>query len=132
MLVLGLQFGRNGIYIYITALNEVKSRFVAENAVSEALHASKVQHLPNGNTRTVLHYHPFPVCFKSRNGCFLTLVDGREYRDFMREYTAGLFGHPHPVIIGSLRDTLSNGINFGGVNELEGQLAQTMWDFRAR
>lgn len=96
----------------VTALNEVKSRFVAGNAVSEALHTSRVQHLPNRNTHTVLHYHPFPVCFKSENGCFLTLVDKKEYLDFLGGYTAGLFRHSHPVIIDSLRDALSNGINF--------------------
>lgn len=109
-----------------TALDNVKSRFIAQNSVSEALHAGRLQHLPNGNTRTSLHYDPFPICFKSGSGCFLTSVDGKEYLDFLGEYTAGLFGHSHPVILEALRNALLSGINLGGVNEFEGQLAQNM------
>lgn len=109
-----------------TALDSIKSRFIAENPVSEALHTGRLQHLPNGNTRTTLHYYPFPVCFKSGSRCFLTSVDGKEYIDFLGEYTAGIFGHSHPVIIEALGKALLSGLNFGGVNELEGQLAQKM------
>lgn len=109
-----------------TALASVKSRFIAENPVSEALHTGRLQHLPDGNTRTTLHYYPFPVCFRSGSGCFLTSVDGKEYLDFLGEYTAGIFGHSHPVILEALGNALLNGIGFGGVNELEGRLAQKM------
>lgn len=109
-----------------TALDSVKSRFIAENPVSQTLHTDRLQHLPNGNTRTTLHYYPFPVCFKSGSGCFLTSVDGKEYIDFLGEYTAGIFGHSHPVILEALGKALLSGVNFGGVNEQEGQLAQKM------
>lgn len=108
------------------AVDEVKSRFIAENPKSDALHTSRLDYLPNGNTRSVLHYYPFPVCFRSGRGCYLTSVDGKEYIDFLGEYTAGLFGHSHPVILDSLKYALYNGVNLGGVNELEGQLAEAM------
>ena len=42
------------------------------------------------------------------------------------EFTAGLYGHSHPVILDAVRGALDRGISYGGTNELEHQLAELL------
>ena len=55
-------------------------------------------------------------------GCRLWDADGAEYVDFLGEYTAGLYGHSHPVIRAAMDRALDAGINFGASNMLEPRL----------
>ncbi len=59
-------------------------------------------------------------------GCRLWDVDGREYIDFLGEYTAGLYGHSHPVIRAALDRALDNGISFGASNMTEARFARVV------
>ena len=54
--------------------------------------------MPGGNTRTTLHNAPFPLTVVRGEGCRLWDADGHEYIDVLGEYTAGIYGHSHPVI----------------------------------
>jgi glutamate-1-semialdehyde 2,1-aminomutase len=105
------------------ALAEAKERFAAAHPKSAALHAEACKSLPGGNTRSVLFFDPFPPMFARGEGCRLFDVDGHEYVDYVGEYTAGLYGHSHPVIREALRRVLEGGINLGGQTALEGKLA---------
>jgi glutamate-1-semialdehyde 2,1-aminomutase len=82
--------------------------------------------MPGGNTRTVLHYAPFPLAMDRAAGCRMWDVDGREYIDFLGEYTAGLYGHSHPVIRAALDRALDNGISFGASNMIEARFARAV------
>jgi len=44
--------------------------------------------------------------------------------DFLGEYTAGIYGHNHPVIKAALQDALEKGWNYGAHNPLEPELAR--------
>ena len=44
-----------------SALHRVEANYVAANANSKAHYQAAQAHLPGGNTRTVLFYHPFLV-----------------------------------------------------------------------
>ncbi len=79
--------------------------------------------LPGGNTRSVLHFDPFPLAFARGEGAHLWSLDGDRYTDFLGEFTAGLYGHSHPVILDAVRSALDRGISYGGTNELEHELA---------
>ncbi|HZS81621.1 MAG TPA: aspartate aminotransferase family protein [Stellaceae bacterium] len=105
------------------ALAEAKERYAARHRESASLHEAACRSLPGGNTRSVLFFDPFPVMFARGAGCRLWDVDGNEYIDFLGEYTAGLYGHSHPVIQERLRRVLDDGLNFGGHTALEGKLA---------
>jgi len=105
------------------ALAEVKERYAARQPESARVYDDACKSLPGGNTRTVLYYDPFPLMFQRGAGCRLWDVDGHEYVDFLGEYTAGLYGHSHPVIQETLRKILDDGLNFGGHTALEGKLA---------
>jgi glutamate-1-semialdehyde 2,1-aminomutase len=105
------------------ALAEAKERYAGRQRKSHEVFDEACKSLPGGNTRSVLFFDPFPLMFQRGNGCRLWDVDGHEYIDFLGEYTAGLYGHSHPVIQGALRRILDDGMNFGGHTALEGRLA---------
>jgi glutamate-1-semialdehyde 2,1-aminomutase len=109
-----------------TALTEVKEKYVARNPRSLARYVEAVTVMPGGNTRTVLHYAPFPLAMDRGSGCRLWDLDGHEYVDFLGEYTAGIFGHSHPVIRAALDKALDGGINQGASNIVEARFARAM------
>jgi glutamate-1-semialdehyde 2,1-aminomutase len=108
------------------ALSEAVNSFEAANPTSAARHRSAGESMPGGNTRTVLFHPPFPLAFASGHDARLTSLDGRDYIDFLGEYTAGIFGHSNTAIITALHAALDRGISFGGHNALEGALAAAM------
>ena len=79
--------------------------------------------MPGGNTRSVLHVPPFPLTIVRGEGARIWDADGHEYLDFLGEYTAGLYGHSHPVIHAAIRDALADGTTLGGPNRYETELA---------
>ena len=96
--------------------------YTRNNPNSLALYRKAKSSLPGGNTRTVLHYSPFPITVRRAQGVHLVDVDGHQYQDFLGEYTAGLYGHSHPKIAQALSRTLSDGLTFGSPTEQEGHL----------
>ncbi len=107
-----------------TALEQAHAQYTKLNPKSLATHEEACHYLPGGNTRTVLHTTPFPLTIASGQDTTLTTLDGQIYIDILGEYTAGIYGHSHPVIKSALEHTLQHGWNYGGHNALEPQLAK--------
>ncbi|MEX1108817.1 MAG: aminotransferase class III-fold pyridoxal phosphate-dependent enzyme [Dongiaceae bacterium] len=110
------------------ALSEAETRYVASNPKSRDRHDVAGNAMPGGNTRTVLHFDPFPLAWAKGEANRLTDLDGHVYADFLGEYTAGLYGHSDPVIQDAVRKALADGIVLGGPNGYEGQLAKAICD----
>jgi glutamate-1-semialdehyde 2,1-aminomutase len=108
------------------ALNEAKELYVARNPKSLARYVEATTVMPGGNTRTVLHYAPFALAMDRASGCRLWDLDGHEFIDFLGEYTAGIFGHSHPVIRAALNRALDGGINHGASNIVEARFARAV------
>jgi glutamate-1-semialdehyde 2,1-aminomutase len=108
------------------ALAEAKEAYVTRNPNSLARYVEATTVMPGGNTRTVLHYAPFPLAMVRAEGCRMWDADGAEYVDFLGEYTAGLYGHSHPVIRAAVDRALDNGISFGASNMTEARFARTV------
>jgi glutamate-1-semialdehyde 2,1-aminomutase len=108
------------------ALNEAKELYLARNALSLARYLEPITVMPGGNTRTVLHYAPFPLAMARAEGCRMWDADGHPYIDFLGEYTAGLYGHSHPVIRAAVDRALDNGISFGASNMTEARFARAV------
>lgn len=106
------------------ALEEAHITYTNTNPLSRKLHEEATQFLPGGNTRTVLHATPFPVTVSFGSGPTLTTLDGHTYLDFLGEYTAGIYGHNHPVIKAAVQDALEKGWNYGAHNAFEPELAR--------
>ncbi|MCJ1480776.1 hypothetical protein MMC06_000931 [Schaereria dolodes] len=107
-----------------SSLATAQARYTLRNPLSLDAHNDSCQHLPGGNTRTVLHSTPFPLTFTSGTDCSLTTLDGHTYTDFLGEYTAGIYGHSHATIRAAIDDVLTKGWNLGGNNVYEKRLAK--------
>src|SRR6478752_513997 len=99
-------------------------RYVERNPESRRLHEERSRVMPGGNTRTVIHVEPFPLTIVRGEGAELTDADGHTYTDFLGEYTAGLYGHSHPVLLDAIRRALADGVSFGAPNLYESRLAE--------
>ncbi len=53
--------------LLLESLGSASGRFIANNPKSLAQWEKASKVLPGGNTRTVLHYDPFPITIKSGN-----------------------------------------------------------------
>ena len=105
------------------ALLEARESYAARRPRSKAQHEAARAVMPGGNTRTVLFYGPFPICAAKGEGAWLTDIDGHRYLNLLGEYTAGIYGHSHPVIRAAIDAALDNGINYGAHNRMEAELA---------
>ena len=104
-------------------VEDIERAYVAANPNSKARFEQAAKPMPGGNTRTVLHFSPFPLGFAKGEGCFVEDLDGHRYTDFLGEYSAGLYGHSEPVIVSAIQEALKNGIVLGGPNRYEAGLA---------
>ena len=105
------------------ALSAAKARYSVENPLSLAQHHKAAKVLPGGNTRSVLFSEPFPITLIAGRGASVTSLDGRDYIDFMGEYTAGLYGHSDPVLRQAVIGALDSGWVMGGHIRQEEELA---------
>lgn len=108
------------------ALAEAESHYCASHPNSARRHADAARHLPGGNTRTVLHYSPFPLTWSGGKGNRLTDIDGFAYLDLLGEYSAGLYGHSNPIIQAAMRQAIDDGLALGGPNVYEAPLAEAI------
>lgn len=107
-------------------LGRALTAFEARHPKSLEFHQFAARYMPGGNTRTVIWHEPFPLRIVSGDGPMLTDADGFEYVDFLGEYTAGLFGHSHPVIRRATREALDGGLSFGAHNQYEVRFSQLL------
>lgn len=105
------------------AIESARERYVAANPLSQVADEAARGTLPGGNTRTVLHYDPFPLTMVSGEGAELVDLDGHRYADFVGEYSAGLFGHSDPTIKVAIHQALHFGVAMGAPTRYERELA---------
>lgn len=105
------------------ALESARARYLAANPRSMAADEAAQRYMPGGNTRTVLHYEPFPLTMVSGEGAELVDLDGHCYVDFVGEFSAGLFGHSNETIKSAIRQALDDGVVMGAPTPRERELA---------
>lgn len=110
----------------VARLAEAEARYVAVNPESRRLHEERARFMPGGNTRTTIYQPPFPLTIVHGEGARVTDADGHEYVDLLGEYTAGLYGHSHPVILDAIRSALADGFVLGAPNRYEAVLAEAI------
>ena len=109
--------------IMVDSWQKLVEKFTIENPKSLCNWLDTHSVMPGGNTRTVLHYDPFPVTVVKGKGSHLYDLDGHEYIDFLGEYSAGLYGHNNPKILNVIKETMDSGLVLGGPNIWESKLA---------
>lgn len=105
------------------AVAALRTAYVQANPRSAERHELARRSMPGGSTRSTLYYEPFPLVFDHGQGAHLHSLDGRRYLDLLGDYTAGLYGHSHPVLVQALHAAIDEGVSFGGHNEREARFA---------
>jgi glutamate-1-semialdehyde 2,1-aminomutase len=105
------------------AIEDARSRYASVNPLSQAADKDAERYLPGGNTRTVLHYAPFPLTMATGDGAELTDLDGHTYIDFVGEYSAALFGHSDDIIRSAIHEAVDKGVAMGAPTQYERELA---------
>ncbi|KAE8158433.1 pyridoxal phosphate-dependent transferase [Aspergillus tamarii] len=108
-------------------LISAEKTFVEQHPTSKAQHKLASEVLPGGNTRSILHTNPFPICMDRGEGNKLIDVDGHEYLDLVGEMTAGLYGHTNPIIRDTIISTVNKtGLNLGATTKTESLFAKAI------
>lgn len=106
------------------ALEQAYETYTAKRPKSLQAFEEASEVMPGGNTRSVLFHNPFPFHAATGEGSWLTDVDGNRLLNLLGEYTAGLFGHNHPVIQEAVSKVLADGVNLGAQNNYERHFAK--------
>ena len=109
-----------------SAIDDARSRYISANPLSRSADGEAERYLPGGNTRSVLHYDPFPLTMVAGDGAELTDLDGHRYVDFVGEYSAALFGHSNDVIKSAIHEALDGGVTMGAPTPYERELASLL------
>jgi len=105
-------------------LAAARTRYAEQRPVSAAMHARARMVMPGGNTRSVLHFEPFPFRVASAERALIVDVDGHRYVDFLGNYTAGLLGHSPAPVRRALVERLAQGWTIGATHPDEIRLAE--------
>lgn len=111
-----------------TAVEDTIEQYQASTVQSRKHYERACSAMPGGNTRTVLHYDPYPVTMTKGKGCSVWDLDNNEYIDFLGEYSAGLYGHSNPLICAAITKALREGIVLCAPNPYEVELAALICD----
>lgn len=108
------------------ALADAHRRYVVRRPATAAMHAEACEVLPGGNTRTVLYHRPFPLRVTRAWGATVEDADGHTYVDLLGNFSAGLFGHSHPVIRDAITAAMDHGVGVGAHTSHEVALARAV------
>jgi glutamate-1-semialdehyde 2,1-aminomutase len=102
-----------------SALGEARQRYVEANPNSRHLARLASEVMPGGNTRSVLHFDPFPFRVESVDGPYLVDVDGHRYLDLLGNFSAGLLGHNPIAVRRAVSSALEGGWTSGAMRTAE-------------
>lgn len=105
---------------------EAHAAYTARRPLSLDAHQRSRRVLPGGNTRSVLHFEPFPFRVAEGDGATLVDIDGNRMVDFCGNYTAGLLGHGPTRIRDAVIDALDHGWTIGATHLREVELAELL------
>ena len=69
---------------------------------AELFQAANV-YIPGGASRSLVVFHPYPLCMTAGQGAHFTDVDGHDYIDFVNCHSALVHGHAHPAITAAIQ-----------------------------
>jgi glutamate-1-semialdehyde 2,1-aminomutase len=108
------------------ALASLRDQYANANLQSRLMNEQAQAFLPGGNTRSVLHFDPFPLSMQRGKGAEVWDVDNHHYFDFVGEFSAGLYGHSDSIIKAAIVDGLDTGVVLAAPTRVEGLLASAI------
>ena len=101
------------------AVAEARQRYIEDNPNSRHLAGLASEVMPGGNTRSVLHFDPFPFRVAAVDGPYLVDVDGHSYLDLLGNFSAGLLGHSPVEVRRAVSSALEGGWTSGAMRTAE-------------
>ena len=108
------------------ALAMARERYAAKNPNSRLANQAAERIMPGGNTRSVLHFEPFPLTMVKGVDSELFDVDGHSYIDFVGANIRRTIGHSDPVIKKAIQEALKIGTVIASPTCLETRLAEAV------
>lgn len=106
--------------------NTVVEQYIQLSPHSQAHFKRAHRSIPAGATRSLNSWSPYPIYLKKGKGSIVWDIDGREYVDFLNNYTALMLGHNHSQVKAAVTEQLEDGITFAFATELEATLAEIL------
>lgn len=104
-------------------IREMQAAYEAHTGNSRRCFEAAGSALPGGDSRSTLHYPPYPVFFDRAEGGRLTDVDGNEYLDFTANHSALIHGNRPASVHEAVAEQLARGSCFPGPTEAQIDLA---------
>jgi glutamate-1-semialdehyde 2,1-aminomutase len=103
---------------------DLESAYRAATPRSHALHTRAAGVMPGGDTRTGTFHLPWPIVMARGQGSRLWDEDGREYIDFLSNFTSLIHGHAHPAVTAAIVKQAGLGTAHGSPTALMTELAE--------
>jgi len=107
---------------------DLEEAYLTATERSRELHHEAREHLPGGNSRTTLHFEPYPLYIEDAEGCRVTDADGNEYVDFFNNATSLIHGHAPESVTEAAAAAARSGSAPGGPTPSEIDLAAHLTD----
>ena len=105
---------------------KIIDQYTAQNKKSQTAYQQAQRLLPSGNTRSALHWSPYPLTMASGKGSKITDIDGNQRTDLNYNNTTLILGHNHPKVIHAARTQIKKGLVIGAPTETEPRLAEEL------
>lgn len=107
-------------------LADLESAYRAATPRSAELHTRAARVMPGGDTRTGTFHLPWPLVMARGQGARLWDEDGREYLDFLGNFTSLVHGHAHPMVTAAITKQAALGTAHGSPTVLMTELAERL------
>ncbi|OCF38270.1 hypothetical protein I317_07973 [Kwoniella heveanensis CBS 569] len=108
------------------ALEQARASYGTKNPNSFRAFKDAATSLPGGGTRSSIFIHPFPLFIARGEGVEIEDLDGHVYKDFVSDFTSGIYGKTDPVLKKAIVDALDNGLQLGAHTTAESRLASQL------
>lgn len=109
-------------------LASARDHYTDARPISRSLAQRAAEVFPGGNTRTVLHFDPFPFRVTHASGSEIVDADGHHYVDLLGNYTAGFLGQSPEPVRAAITSALERGWAFGATHPDEITFAELIVD----
>jgi glutamate-1-semialdehyde 2,1-aminomutase len=107
-------------------LTEIERRYVRLTPGSASLMQRAAASIPQGITRTLSWFAPYPVVFERGRGSNVYDVDGNRYVDLFSNGLSLMHGHAYEPIEEALRAVLSRGTAWPGASDAQIEFAELL------
>ena len=103
---------------------DLKAAHAQRNPRSARAFERALRVMPGGNSRTQLHFEPFPFYVDHTDGAYLHDLDGHRYLDVVNNYTSLIHGHPDAETVRVIAEQAARGTAHAAPSPSEIELAE--------